>query len=226
MTEQTTEQTRAEHSRRRTDIADPKSGVEVGPRRKRSAERTRQEILRAAARRFALAGYASATLKEIAADAGVTAALVVRYFGSKHDLFRAIMHESSTDRVDELLTGPLDTLGRRLADSMVASWLTPELIFPPIAALRSLDLEDAKSLFYTEVDSRFTDPLAAVLPGPHPHVRARVIVSQILAFGLFALEAIFEPEVGPASVENIDEIARLFGAAIQVCITPGRVPTS
>jgi len=215
-----TEQTGAKHSRRQTDGADPVSGGEERPRRKKCAERTRKEILNAAARRFAYTGYASVTLKDIAADAGVTAALVVRYFGSKHDLFRAIIRGSSTNRVDNDLSGPLDTLGYRLAESAVARWLTPELVFPPIAALRSLDLEDAKSLLSTEIERRFTDPLAAVLPGPNPQVRAKVIVSQILGFGLFALGTLFEPEGGLAGAEDIEEITRVFGAALQACITP------
>lgn len=195
------------------------SGGEGRPHRKKSAERTRQEILGAAARRFAHAGYDSVTLKEIAADAGVTAALVVRYFGSKHDLFRAIVRGTPANRADDVLAGPLDTLGHRLAESTVARWLTPERVFPPIAALRSLDLEDAKSLLSTEIESRFTGPLAAVLPGPDAKVRAKVIGSQILALGLFALGTLFEPEGGSAGAEEIDEITRLFGAAIQACIT-------
>ena len=41
----------------------------------------------AARRRFATDGYAPTTLRAIAADVGVDAALVSRYFGSKEDLF-------------------------------------------------------------------------------------------------------------------------------------------
>src|SRR5262249_29725200 len=44
-------------------------------------------ILEAARRRFATDGYERTTLRTIAADVGVDAALVSRYFGSKQDLF-------------------------------------------------------------------------------------------------------------------------------------------
>lgn len=218
MTEQASQQTKARPFPRQIDGGDARSSTEIRPLRKKCAERTRREILRAAAWRFARAGYTSVTLKDIAADAGVTAALIVRYFGSKHELFQAIVRDSSPVRVDEVLIGPLDTLGRRLAESVVANWLTPELILSPIAALRSLDLEDAKVLLSTELECRFTSPLAAVLPGPNPHVRAKVIVAQMLAMLAFVLGALFEPDGGLAGDENLEEITRLHGLAFQACI--------
>ena len=55
--------------------------------RPRNAAQTRADILEAARRRFATDGYEPTTLRTIAADVGVDAALVSRYFGSKQDLF-------------------------------------------------------------------------------------------------------------------------------------------
>jgi len=55
--------------------------------RPRNAAQTRADILSAARRRFATDGYEPTTLRAIAADVGVDAALVSRYFGSKQDLF-------------------------------------------------------------------------------------------------------------------------------------------
>jgi len=45
--------------------------------------------LSAARRRFGTEGYEGTTLRAVAADVGVDAALVIRYFGSKQDLFAA-----------------------------------------------------------------------------------------------------------------------------------------
>jgi AcrR family transcriptional regulator len=55
--------------------------------RPRNAAQTRADILSAARRRFGAEGYERTTLRAIAADVGVDAALVIRYFGSKQDLF-------------------------------------------------------------------------------------------------------------------------------------------
>jgi AcrR family transcriptional regulator len=57
--------------------------------RPRNALQTRADILAAARRRFAAEGYERTTLRAVAADVGVDAALVIRYFGSKRDLFAA-----------------------------------------------------------------------------------------------------------------------------------------
>src|ERR1700739_1413159 len=57
--------------------------------RPRNARQTRADILSAARRRFGAEGYDRTTLRAVAADVGVDPALVIRYFGSKKDLFAA-----------------------------------------------------------------------------------------------------------------------------------------
>src|SRR5271168_70629 len=59
----------------------------MATQRPRNAAQTRADILSAARRRFATEGFEPTTLRAIAADVGVDAALVTRYFGSKQDLF-------------------------------------------------------------------------------------------------------------------------------------------
>lgn len=61
----------------------------AGQQRPRNASRTRADILTAARRRFGAQGYERTTLRAVAADVGVDAALVIRYFGSKQNLFAA-----------------------------------------------------------------------------------------------------------------------------------------
>jgi AcrR family transcriptional regulator len=57
--------------------------------RPRNAGQTRADILSAARRRFGAEGYERTTLRAVASDVGVDAALVIRYFGSKQALFAA-----------------------------------------------------------------------------------------------------------------------------------------
>jgi AcrR family transcriptional regulator len=59
--------------------------------RRRDADATRQALLAAARRRFARHGFAAATVRDIAADAGVNVALISRYFDSKIGLFEACL---------------------------------------------------------------------------------------------------------------------------------------
>ncbi|MDI1462612.1 helix-turn-helix domain-containing protein [Catellatospora sp. KI3] len=59
--------------------------------RRRDAAKTRQLLLEVARRRFARDGYAAATVRDIADEAGVNVALINRYFDSKEGLFEACL---------------------------------------------------------------------------------------------------------------------------------------
>lgn len=61
------------------------------PARHRDASQTRQLLLDAALKRFAIDGYDATTVRDIAADAGVNVALINRYFESKEGLFKACL---------------------------------------------------------------------------------------------------------------------------------------
>jgi AcrR family transcriptional regulator len=64
-------------------------------RRLRRAER-REQILTAATRAFARAGYATTGLDDVAAEAGLTRAMLYRHFESKADLYRAVLERACT----------------------------------------------------------------------------------------------------------------------------------
>jgi AcrR family transcriptional regulator len=66
-------------------------------RRATAIARTREDILEAAARAFTRAGYHSATMKDIAAEAGYTAASLYTYFESKDEILRDLMHKVVED---------------------------------------------------------------------------------------------------------------------------------
>ncbi|HEX7308535.1 TetR/AcrR family transcriptional regulator [Lentzea sp.] len=86
--------------------------------RTRDAARTRAAILAEARRQFATTGY-STTVRAIADGAGVSPNLITRYFGGKDGLFLAAaqVHLELAE-----LDGPRETLGRRLAEAIVARW--------------------------------------------------------------------------------------------------------
>jgi len=62
-------------------------------RRARVIEHTRRDILDAAARVFAEAGFHQATMQAIAREAGFTAASLYTYFGSKDEIYEALLEE-------------------------------------------------------------------------------------------------------------------------------------
>ncbi|HYD43206.1 MAG TPA: TetR/AcrR family transcriptional regulator [Anaeromyxobacter sp.] len=85
-------------------------------RRAREIERTRQDILDAAARVFARGGYQAATVQAIAREAGFTAASLYTYFASKDAIFDGLRDEMRR-RVLASFDVPMPT-GLSLAQSL------------------------------------------------------------------------------------------------------------
>jgi AcrR family transcriptional regulator len=88
--------------------------------RPRNAAQTRADILAAARRMFAAEGYERTTLRAIAADVGVDAALVIRYFGSKQDLFATATE--FTIELPDLTDADPDDIAAMLLPRYFAVW--------------------------------------------------------------------------------------------------------
>jgi len=88
---------------------------------------TRATILAAARAAFADKGYNGASIRGIAARAGVDPALVHHYFGTKNKLFLAAMEVPvDLDRmIETMVAGPVDELGRRIVTTLVRLWESP-----------------------------------------------------------------------------------------------------
>src|SRR3974390_1283980 len=97
----------------------PAALSEVSAPRKRDAEATRAAILAAAKKHCARSGYDGAFVRDIAADAGVDAALINRYFGGKQGLFAAALKDSIDG--DRVATWNRKTFGRDIAEMMTHS---------------------------------------------------------------------------------------------------------
>jgi AcrR family transcriptional regulator len=65
--------------------------------RPRDADRTQQEILRAAMGEFAGHGFGGARIEAIAERAGVNKKLIYYYFEGKDELFLAVLEQTYTD---------------------------------------------------------------------------------------------------------------------------------
>jgi AcrR family transcriptional regulator len=80
----------------------------------------REAILGAARARFAADGYDRATVRAIAADAGIDPSMVMRYFGSKRQLFTLAAEFDL--RLPDLVAAPRDQVGRVLAGHLLDRW--------------------------------------------------------------------------------------------------------
>jgi AcrR family transcriptional regulator len=185
------------------------------PRRPRHAAQTRADILAAARQRFAKDGFERTTLRAIAADVGVNAALVTRYFGSKQDLF-ATATEFKVDLPD--LTGVhADDIAAMLLPRYFAVWEEDDQAF--LALLRAAAASRVAAETFNETLATHVAPaLRGATPDNHEQ---RIAMTDSFVVGLAMTRCIL---VNPP-VANLsrDELSR-WAAPIIRHLLVGPVP--
>ncbi len=136
--------------------------------------RTEARILDAASRVFVTAGYERATIRAVAAAAGVDAGLVMHYFGSKQELFRRVIGAAPVPEVSgapgQATEQILATLADRLANEPVAS----------LAILRSMLTNPEAASIISEGMARYQAQIAQAIPADDASLRAALISAVIL----------------------------------------------
>lgn len=174
---------------------------------------TREKILGAARTRFAKAGFETSTVRAIAADARVDPALVLHYFGSKQDLFRASVDFPVDPAVfiPRLLEPGVDGLGERLVRFFLETWDSPAGR-PLLALIRSaVATDDAAALLREFVSREVLGRLARALEVDEPRLRASLAASTLI--GLAMLRYVVRVE--PLASARADEIATWLGPTVQ-----------
>jgi AcrR family transcriptional regulator len=207
----------AEATRTRNRRGDHGSRRE-GPGRRPGTSTSREEILDAARTRFARQGYDGTTVREVAADAGVDAALVHYFFGPKTSLFAAAMAlpVNPADVLAGLLAGGVQDLGDRLARTVPAVWDDPETGGPLVALVRSAaGNEDAATMLREFAGREVLGQMADALDDPQAELRAALVVSQILGFAMVRHVLRVEPL---ASADH-ETLANALGPTLQRYLT-------
>lgn len=150
--------------------------------RPRNAEATRAAILTAARERFARESYDDVGMRDIAGDVGVDAALVSRYFGSKEDLFVAVL--DSCENGAELMRGDRAEWGRRIAWEAVSEGKAEGKLKGLLILLRSIGSAKAMELVKRTGNERFFAPFAAWVGGPDAAIRAHLASGFIMGIAV------------------------------------------
>ncbi|WP_233529959.1 TetR/AcrR family transcriptional regulator [Antrihabitans stalagmiti] len=138
----------------------------TGPGRRTGAPDTRQAILDAAHARFAAEGFTGTTVRSIAADAGVDAAMINYFFGSKQKLFEEALalRANPVVIVTELVEGSIEGLPRRILTTLLATWDDPANRPPLIAIVTSIEDDPAQNgLLRDFLEKVIAGPVAAQL---------------------------------------------------------------
>lgn len=178
---------------------------------------TRPAILRAARARFARDGFAGATIRGIATDAGVDPALVMRFYGSKDELFAATLSidPEAGRRLADAFAGPIDGLGARVVRTYLDVWADPELSPPLLAMLRSaVTHERAAEQLRDFLHARLTTVLEPRLGHHDASLHAAVAASQLAGLAL----ARYVVRVEPLASADPQSVVELLAPCLQLVL--------
>ncbi|MEV8436664.1 TetR family transcriptional regulator [Actinosynnema sp. NPDC051121] len=173
--------------------------------RRAGGEDTKAALLAAAREVFVERGYEGATVRSIAARAGVDAAMVNHWFGGKEALFAKAVLQVPVDinaLVDRLLDGPDESIGERMVRNFIGVW-DPIGGGPFAAMVRSVTSHDQvadvlRGFFVQTLLKRIVTHLDV----PDAELRATLLASQIFGMGMIRYVVRFEP-LASADVETL-----------------------
>lgn len=151
----------------------------------RDSEATRARILEAAQVHFSRNSFEGVGLRDLARDASVDPALVIRYFGSKEGLFREVA--SQAFGTEDFLRPPLSAMPARVAALLLGpanqeAWRSG---YNPLRVLLcSIGSPVAGPILAEYLDRDFIEPLAMAMRGAQADERGVALAAQILGFAL------------------------------------------
>lgn len=186
------------------------------PGRRPGAHHTADRILDTALAMFAESGLESVTVRAIAAQADVDAALVHHFFRSKEGLFTAAVAGAAVpDGLPELLRDPPAAAGEALVALFLTHWEQPEVRPRLLAVLRSVPSSPvAAGLLRDCLDEH----LAAALAGAGAdRARERAALIGALLIGLAIVRYVLRSE--PLAGLPVDRAASAAGPVLGVYLT-------
>lgn len=155
---------------------------------RRNATATRAAILVAARHNFSQRGYEHVGVRDIARQAGVNPALVIRYFGSKEQVFAEAVTDAFNLRPLLSELGPASVRSRaQLGDWLMRYLMRDETdveFYPLLALLRSAPSPQGAALLRQGLEERFIQPLAEYLGDDEQGMRASVVAAILLGLAV------------------------------------------
>ena len=185
--------------------------------RRPGAPDTRAGILAAAREQFATAGFSGTTIRAVAAEAGVDAALVHHYFGTKDDLFLAALELPIDPRAvlaPALAPGP-DGAGERILRVFLSVWDDPDHQLALLGLVRGLLEPSGQQLVRDGFLRVVIRPIGQTLGIDEPDRRMPLVASQI--FGLVIVRYLLEVE--PLASMPAEDVVTIYAPTIQRYLT-------
>jgi AcrR family transcriptional regulator len=198
-----------------------------GRGRRPAGSGTRDAIAAAARRQFGELGYQRASLRSIAAEAGVDPRLVLHFFGSKQELFASVVELPFDPETtfDALLAPGSHGLGRRVAEFILGVLDSPEGRKTSTGLIRAAATEEAAAATIQDlVARRLLLPLASRVGRDRPQLRASLVASQIVGLAMARHIVGLTPLTTASHAELVAALAPVFDHYLTGDLDPPRHP--
>ena len=177
------------------------------------SERTKLRIQQAAARLFASRSFETVSTRAIAKEAGVDAALIHHYFGSKEGLFQAVLNAAiRPEQLEALVVSESpEGWGRQLVRAADKVWTSPAA--PALKAVVRRVLVGHEGMLREFVTRSLLNRFLSHIKGPEPERRLRASLIGSQMSGLVIARHIVGIE--PLASLSTDEVADLIGPVLQ-----------
>jgi len=174
---------------------------------------SRERILDAARRRFAERGYDQASIRQIAADAGVDPSLVHHFFDTKERLFMAAVQiPFDPQRIPvALLEGPHEEAGLRVSRLFFTLWEDPRSRLALLGVLRSAVIDSgAATMLRQLIVEQMLGPIVSRLDVPDAELRLTLCASQVVGLAFARYVVAVEPLASASPERLIPVLAPTF----------------
>ncbi|MBP3082011.1 TetR/AcrR family transcriptional regulator [Mycolicibacterium fortuitum] len=185
----------------------------------RTGQQNKQRIIDAAREHFMRDGYEKATVRSIAADAGVDVAMVYYHFGNKEGLFTASVLDTPQHPLHQLANlleeGPGE-IGARLVRDVVQRWDAGACFDLLLTVFRSADIHPlARKLLHDTLAGPVAQQIAEQFGVDNAELRVELVTVHLvgLAFARYQLK------IEPMASASIDDLAAWIGPTVQRYLT-------
>lgn len=178
---------------------------------------TKAAILAAARDAFAAAGFGGTTIRAVAADAGVDAALVHHYFGTKEDLFVAALALPVDPRavIGAAVAGPAEEAAEKLVRTFLSVWDDPALQPALLATVRRILEPGGDRLIREGFVPVVLIPIGQQLGIDRPELRMPLVASQVIGLIL----ARYVVRLDPIASLEPERLVTIYAPTIQRYLT-------
>jgi AcrR family transcriptional regulator len=155
-------------------------------------------------------GFAGTSIRAVAREAGVDAALVHHYFDSKDELFIESMALPIDPRqvAARVVTGPPEELGRRIVTTFLGVWESPDGQQRMKAILRSVVSSDEVARLMREgITQMIIAPVSETLGVPDAKLRVSLVATQLIGIAMTRYLIELDPVASTPVAELVDRIA-------------------